>query len=59
VNIDIVTTEKDIQAIIEMARIHPNPEYDCTFDYMIWVLSQLTSNPNLRGWVLKDGNEYV
>jgi hypothetical protein len=59
VDIDIVTTEKDIQAIIEMARIHPNPEYDCTFDYMIWVLSQLTSNPNLRGWVLKDGNEYV
>ena len=42
-----------------MAREHPNPEYDCTFEYFTWVLGHMITTPNIRGWVLKEGGEYV
>lgn len=57
--VELVQTQGDVDAVVAMAREHPNPEYDCTFEYFTWVLGHMITTPNIRGWVLKEGGEYV
>jgi len=59
VQAELVQTQGDVDAVVAMAREHPNPEYDCTFEYFTWVLGHMITTPNIRGWVLKEGGEYV
>ena len=57
--IEQVLTDEDVAAVVEMAKVHPNPEYDCTFEYFTWVLGHMITNPAIRGWVMKDNCNYA
>ena len=56
---ELVQTQGDVDAVVAMAREHPNPEYDCTFEYFADALGLMVANPNIRGWVIKDNDQYV
>jgi hypothetical protein len=57
--VDAIMTRGDVEAIVAMAKNHPAPEYDCTFEHFAEVLRKIAFAPNVRGWVLKDGDKYA
>lgn len=52
--IGLVRTEEDFHALLDMARRHPAPEYDCTFDTYANVLRLLRRKPWVRMWLARD-----
>ena len=57
--IEQIETPQDVDAVVAMARNHPAPEYDCTFEYFETVLRNIIFTPNVKGWILKDGVKYA
>jgi GNAT superfamily N-acetyltransferase len=52
-NIRRATTE-DLNEIISMAKDHPEPEYDCTFEYFADFLKKLFPLSFVQTWVADD-----
>lgn len=52
-----VKTYTDIESILEMAKNHPAPEYDCTFEYFASFVRQIITKPNVGAWIIWDGDK--
>lgn len=57
--VDVATTADDVAEIIWMAREHPNPEYDCSFEEFANILRMTVMSPALRGWLLRNDKETI
>ena len=38
-----------------MAKDHPSPEYDCSFEYYANVLRRILPQPNVKAWIAFEG----
>lgn len=48
----LCATTDDVNEVLSMAKDHPAPEYDCTFERFCDVTKALFSLPHFRGWLL-------
>lgn len=53
--VELAKSGGDLAVILEMARRHPEPEYDCTFEHYADVLKALWKKPWIRMWIARDG----
>lgn len=57
INIKEAQNESDYAEIINMAQVHPEPEYDCQFSVYAKAVWDGLHRDNFKGWIIFDGEK--
>lgn len=56
---EIQKNEEDYIIIVDMAKDHPCPEYDCSFEKWKSIFATMFISPKLKGWIIFEGDEPI